>query len=304
VDIKNTTALNRYGHSVYSPLKPVDQIVYFRLHMMTDFSIKKPYSMKILSTLLIFIFLNTLFLNAQNNVGVGTSSPDASAALDVSSTTQGMLLPRMTLVQRNLIASPATGLLIYQTDNTAGFYMNSGTPAIPNWQPLGGMSLPTQTGNSGKFLTTNGSSLSWGTPAGGGSSTLELVVSPVAIPTLAIAVFTNLTFSTPSVSPTLGSFDGTTYTVGVSGNYLVNVSIIASSVSALYPRITTSNGTIMGAGTAAGNLSSFGHQGFGTVTGVFSLQAGNTISFQIINAASSNATIPVNALNRVTITKL
>jgi len=48
-------------------------------------------------------------------VGVGTSAPDASAKLDVSSTEKGFLLPRMTTTQRDLISSPANGLLIYNT---------------------------------------------------------------------------------------------------------------------------------------------------------------------------------------------
>ncbi len=64
------------------------------------------------------------------------SAPDSSAMLDVSSTTQGVLIPRMTSTQRDAIAKPATGLLIFQTDNTAGFYMNLGTTAAPNWQRL------------------------------------------------------------------------------------------------------------------------------------------------------------------------
>lgn len=50
----------------------------------------------------------------------------ASAVLDVYSTALGFLAPRMTLVQRGNIASPATGLLIYQTDNTPGFYYYDG----------------------------------------------------------------------------------------------------------------------------------------------------------------------------------
>lgn len=60
-------------------------------------------------------------------VGVGTETPDASAVLEVKSSEKGLLTPRMTSVQRNAIANPATGLLVYQTDNTAGFYVYNGT---------------------------------------------------------------------------------------------------------------------------------------------------------------------------------
>jgi hypothetical protein len=57
------------------------------------------------------------------SVGVGTSSPSASALLDITSTTQGFLPPRMTTTQRNAIASPATGLMIYNsTDNLVQAY--------------------------------------------------------------------------------------------------------------------------------------------------------------------------------------
>jgi uncharacterized protein (TIGR02145 family) len=56
------------------------------------------------------------------NVGIGILSPASSAKLDVSSTTQGFLTPRMTAAQRIAIASPAEGLLVYQTNVPAGFY--------------------------------------------------------------------------------------------------------------------------------------------------------------------------------------
>lgn len=63
------------------------------------------------------------------NVGINITGalPDNSAALDVASTAGGMLVPRMTQTQRNAISSPATSLLIYQTDNNPGFYFYNGT---------------------------------------------------------------------------------------------------------------------------------------------------------------------------------
>lgn len=52
---------------------------------------------------------------------------DTSAILDLGSTTRGLLIPRMTAAQKNAIVTPATGLLIYQTDGSAGFYYYNGT---------------------------------------------------------------------------------------------------------------------------------------------------------------------------------
>ena len=59
---------------------------------------------------------------------IGTTTPSASAALEISSTTKGVLLPRMTKVQRDLIVKVA-GLMIYQTDGTPGLRVCNGT----NW---------------------------------------------------------------------------------------------------------------------------------------------------------------------------
>jgi hypothetical protein len=61
---------------------------------------------------------------------------DASAVLEANSDDQGMLAPRLTMAQRNAIVSPATSLLIYQTDNTPGYYYNTGTPGAPVWDRL------------------------------------------------------------------------------------------------------------------------------------------------------------------------
>jgi hypothetical protein len=54
---------------------------------------------------------------ANGNVGIGTVAPVSTAILDLTSTTKGALIPRMTSVQRVAISSPATGLLVYDTDS-------------------------------------------------------------------------------------------------------------------------------------------------------------------------------------------
>ena len=64
---------------------------------------------------------------AQVSMNISGSAPDASAMLDVSSSTKGVLVPRMTAAQRGLIASPAAGLMVYQTDAPIGFYYYNGT---------------------------------------------------------------------------------------------------------------------------------------------------------------------------------
>lgn len=51
---------------------------------------------------------------AQQNVGIGTTTPNASAALDVSSNNKGILIPRLDSAQRVAISNPAEGLMVYQ----------------------------------------------------------------------------------------------------------------------------------------------------------------------------------------------
>lgn len=72
--------------------------------------------MKIKTSLLTLILLSTGLNSILAQVGIGTTTPNASAALDISSTTQGLLLPRMTASQRNGIASPVQGLMVYCTN--------------------------------------------------------------------------------------------------------------------------------------------------------------------------------------------
>lgn len=86
-----------------------------------------------LQQLLMWLLIGTV-ATAQTNTfpstgsaGIGTTTPASSALLEMVSTSKGLLIPRMTTLQRNAIVSPATGLMIYQTDGTTGFYFYDGT---------------------------------------------------------------------------------------------------------------------------------------------------------------------------------
>ena len=80
------------------------------------------------------------------SVGIGTTSPAASAALEIQSTSQGLLLPRLTTTQRDALtasttAPPVPGLLVYLTDGTPGLYAYDGAA----WVRLGADNLGNHT---------------------------------------------------------------------------------------------------------------------------------------------------------------
>ena len=70
------------------------------------------------------LFAVTLSLNsiAFSQVGIGTTTPDPSAVLDINSTDKGILAPRLTSAQRMAIVSPADGLLVYDTTESVFYY--------------------------------------------------------------------------------------------------------------------------------------------------------------------------------------
>ncbi len=81
---------------------------------------------KIIITILTIVSLKAMpqtnKFPSTGSAGIGTVTPAASSLLEMKSTSKGLLIPRMTQAQRDAIASPAEGLMIYQTDGTPGFY--------------------------------------------------------------------------------------------------------------------------------------------------------------------------------------
>ncbi|NLL29082.1 MAG: hypothetical protein GX259_09820 [Bacteroidales bacterium] len=84
------------------------------------------------------ILITSAFLlnvKAQDNVGIGTTSPHATAALDITATNKGLLIPRIALSSTTIAApvtTPATGLLVYNTA-TAGTAPNNVVPGFYYW---------------------------------------------------------------------------------------------------------------------------------------------------------------------------
>jgi hypothetical protein len=87
--------------------------------------------------LTMLLLLSTMAYGQGIAINEDGAAPDPSAMLDVTSNEKGILIPRMTAAQRDAIAEPANGLLIYQTDETSGFYFNAGSTVAPDWQQLG-----------------------------------------------------------------------------------------------------------------------------------------------------------------------
>ncbi|MES2141165.1 MAG: hypothetical protein V4511_15770, partial [Bacteroidota bacterium] len=125
---------------------------------------------------------------AQNNVGIGILVPAPSSLLDLTASDKGLLIPRLSVLQRDAIASPATGLLIYNTDCNVFNYYNGATwvsiDGISVSGPISGSTNPCQssTGNVYSIPAVPGSTgYNWTVPAGAtitsGAGTPSIIVN-------------------------------------------------------------------------------------------------------------------------------
>lgn len=245
----------------------------------------------------VFLFLVFLSSGLTAQVGINTSTPDASAALDVTATDKGLLIPRVALA--SAIPSPVAGLMVHQTTAPAGFYYHNGTgwtliggpdnlgnhtattdlnmaskdvkavdslvtnnakigannyptttgtneqvlqtdgAGALSWATIGG--LPTQTGQSGKFLTTNGTNASWANVPGVRVELIATKTDATQQPARAQGSNTGdiITFNNVVTAPTLGTYSSNTYMVGTGQGGLYYIQVRSVSVDNATPTSTT-----------------------------------------------------------------
>lgn len=120
---------------------------------------------------LLIIFCSLIVFNfcLGQNVGIGTASPNTNAALDITSSSKGLLIPRMDSVSRKNIPA-VNGLMVYDTD-TKCFWYQDGT----RW-----VNMPPKGSNTGDLLYWNGTA--WTVlPAGSSGQYLSLAASGVPV---------------------------------------------------------------------------------------------------------------------------
>ena len=93
--------------------------------------------MKVILKYFLIQLILLISTNLYAQVGIGTEDPDPSSALDVSSSSKGLLMPRLTTLERDDITLPATGLMIFNTTSNDG-QLNIGTSLAPSWVGLKG----------------------------------------------------------------------------------------------------------------------------------------------------------------------
>lgn len=93
-------------------------------------------------------------LKSQAQVGIGTTTPHASAQLELKSDAKGLLIPRLSTTQRTAIAAPAKGLMVYDTTVNAFFYHNGAWTQIGD--NLGNHTATQNINMAGKVISNNG----------------------------------------------------------------------------------------------------------------------------------------------------
>tara|TARA_R110002124_G_scaffold131910_2_gene294420 strand:- start:54785 stop:55534 length:750 start_codon:yes stop_codon:yes gene_type:complete len=232
--------------------------------------------MKLSKTLpLVILLTSALFIqNSFAQVGIGTPNPDASSVLDVTSTTKGVLMARMTTAQRDAIVMPANGLVIYNTDSDE-FQFNTNTSATPIWRALSYSAVSTATpGDSIKYSN---------------SDTTTDVNPDTAI---TLPLFGNLLWSD---NGTLYVVSGNQVTITEAGRYefIVNVSLAnATGTDRNAPEIRLNvNGTPVGTYGSTGYMrGTNGHESSSLhIREIMEINANDVITVSIVREGNNGA---------------
>jgi len=221
---------------------------------------------------------------------------DTSAILDLTSTAKGMLVPRMTATQRGNIYQPATGLMVYQTDGTAGFYYNSGTAGSPVWTLLQtSLANVTTQGN-----TFNGASqlvqmtAATKLPAVDGSALTNLTATNLSsgtVPDARLSTNVSLLGNTTNAANGLVKLDGSAKLPAIDGSQLTNLpaSSLPQSQPLLLASVSAGSSYTISASTTRIYMLNFGASAPGAFTvnlpAANSYTTGTVIHISFVNTA-------------------
>ena len=234
-------------------------------------------------------------VNAQ--VGIGTTSPNASAVLDVTSTTQGLLPPRMTQDQRNAIVSPATGLIIWCSNcgaagelqiynSTTWTNLTGGTATSPAPTASAGAALSAvcQSGTAAAMGGSVGGSATGGTWTGGAGTWTNATNPSTATYTAGASETGAITLTLTTIG---GSFGTTTATKSITVN--ANPTISATTPASRCSTGTVALGSTASAGTINWYAASSGGSSLGTGTSFTTPSISSTTTYHV-DATNSGCT--------------
>ena len=243
-----------------------------------------------LKRFLFLVILSFMLIPVFAQTGIGTTTPHASAKLDVTSTDKGFLPPRMTSTQRTAILSPAAGLMVYQTDGTSGLYYYNGTVWIyiinstTNVVSVvnGGTGTTTSTGTGSVVLNTSPTLI---TPALGTPSSATLTNAtglPISTGVSGLASGVSSFLATPTSSNLVSAISDETgsgaLVFGTSPTLTTPTLGVASGTSLALTGTTVSNSTSTGALTVAGGAGIGGALNASSVTATNFIGSGSQLT--------------------------